>query len=358
MLIFRNLNFTGGILERTSHRIKWVDTLKFLGIFAIYIGHFADAAGRAYPFVFLYHVPLFFLVSGFFATSTEKPFWIYFKGKCLQLVLPYYFFSFVALIYFSILNNWQLPEVIGAGKTFIFGIRNQVYAASLWFLPCLFVVVILHYSLLKISKNIFFPFIISILLCIITQHILPFNPLNEPSWIYNIDSALYYYFFYTSGAILFPLINRDYSLLPMFWKWINVLLGIFCAGIAIAYFLIDGNFIFNKVRFIFEIPAFGFLYPILIAFIIIYANIILAKAIAEIPLFGSLGRETLVFCGIENVFKSFLMQTVLLFGLTINLANPFLTILFSFICLLISYLTIIRILNQYFPKFVGKFSIN
>ena len=48
-------------------RIAWVDVFKFLGIWAIYIGHFGEAAGKVYPFVFTYHVPMFFFAAGFFA---------------------------------------------------------------------------------------------------------------------------------------------------------------------------------------------------------------------------------------------------------------------------------------------------
>ncbi|EII8191729.1 acyltransferase, partial [Shigella flexneri] len=44
--------------RKTRH--DWVDALKFLGIFAIYLGHLGLGAGKLYPFVFSYHVPLFF----------------------------------------------------------------------------------------------------------------------------------------------------------------------------------------------------------------------------------------------------------------------------------------------------------
>jgi fucose 4-O-acetylase-like acetyltransferase len=40
------------IIKTDNQRIAWVDNLKFLGIFAIYLGHFGTAAGFVYPFVF------------------------------------------------------------------------------------------------------------------------------------------------------------------------------------------------------------------------------------------------------------------------------------------------------------------
>ncbi len=47
-----------------KQRVGWIDVAKCLGIFAIYLGHFGEKAGKAYMFVFLYHVPLFFSFQG------------------------------------------------------------------------------------------------------------------------------------------------------------------------------------------------------------------------------------------------------------------------------------------------------
>ncbi|WP_157930074.1 acyltransferase family protein, partial [Enterobacter hormaechei] len=45
-------------------RHDWIDYLRFIAIFYIYLGHFGPAAGKLYPFVFTFHVPLFFFISG------------------------------------------------------------------------------------------------------------------------------------------------------------------------------------------------------------------------------------------------------------------------------------------------------
>ena len=56
----------------TSKRYDYVDVMKFIGIICIYIGHFATNAFRLYPFVFIFHVHLFFFISGFFAKDNIK----------------------------------------------------------------------------------------------------------------------------------------------------------------------------------------------------------------------------------------------------------------------------------------------
>lgn len=72
-------------------RVAWVDTLRFLGMLAVYIGHFGEIGGRLYQFVFIYHVPLFFFAAGFFARRDEPlPLmaWRYTR----RLLAPYIFF--------------------------------------------------------------------------------------------------------------------------------------------------------------------------------------------------------------------------------------------------------------------------
>ena len=84
-------------------RITWIDTAKFIGIFCIYLGHFGNSAGRSYPFVFIFHVPLFFFLSGYleyiFCTkkNSTKPF-ITYTVKCIKkILLPMYLFSIASL---------------------------------------------------------------------------------------------------------------------------------------------------------------------------------------------------------------------------------------------------------------------
>ena len=54
-----------------KERIKYLDIAKFIGIFCIYLGHFGEQAGYAYNFVFWFHVPLFFFLSGISETFSK-----------------------------------------------------------------------------------------------------------------------------------------------------------------------------------------------------------------------------------------------------------------------------------------------
>jgi len=91
------------VRTQTEVRYNWVDALKFLGIFAIYLGHFEKAAGFSFKFVFTYHVPLFFFISGFFAISKKEiTFLSFLKKKLNTLIIPYFVFSFISVLVITV----------------------------------------------------------------------------------------------------------------------------------------------------------------------------------------------------------------------------------------------------------------
>lgn len=49
-----------------QHRIQWVDVAKALGIIAVVIGHASAQHGTSYQVLYWWHMPLFFMIGGFF----------------------------------------------------------------------------------------------------------------------------------------------------------------------------------------------------------------------------------------------------------------------------------------------------
>lgn len=193
----------------SKNRIKWVDVLKFLGIFAIYLGHYGDKAGSFYLFVFEYHIPLFFFVAGFF-TKYDKAETIfqYIKKKFKEIMVPYLVFSVIYLIILIISNNNSNLEIRTCILDILTGIRNHSFVGSLWFLPCLFCML----SITKIVSIIFknnkiYYLLLSLLFIIVTYFIFPQFKIEIPSMIWNIDSTMYYYIYFALGMVLYPYIN-------------------------------------------------------------------------------------------------------------------------------------------------------
>lgn len=92
--------FLGGKIN--LRRIKEIDVLKGIGIILMVIGHL-------YPntivdkWLHAFHMPLFFIISGFLYTK-KKNFSQYFFKKCYTLLLPYMFIGGIHLIIMLLIN--------------------------------------------------------------------------------------------------------------------------------------------------------------------------------------------------------------------------------------------------------------
>lgn len=346
-------------MNKPKLHLNWIDVLRFFGIFAIYLGHLGEAAGKLYPFVFIYHVPLFFFVSGFLSSYKKKAALDFVKEKFIKLMLPYYFFSFISLVYFLILYNWNLTDALHIIKTSFYGIRNQLLSGSLWFFPCLFLMSIIHYVFLRLFGKEIFIFGISVGLFFFTQTMLPFNPALQPSWFMNLDSALYYYVFYAAGGLSFSLTSKAFFRTKLFNKLAWRITAAAAALMALKCYFEGGLWLASKLLNSFSFmmiyaAVINSIFALLMALVIIFVNIFMAKKMQNVNFMRALGKETLIFCGTENICKDIIFQIVTTFGLSIHLNTPIASMLFVLFCLSVSYFTIVRFFNTYCPALIGK----
>ncbi len=330
-------------------RVQWVDVLKALGIFAIYIGHFCNDAGKIYPFVYTYHVPLFFVVSGFFAkTKNEESFLLFIKNKFMRIMIPYFIFVFVSGIVYALFMDCLLKDIIIQG---FFGIRNQIFAAALWFFPCLFVMSVLYDLLMRLVKKKYLALLVSIILFLITQTLLPNNPATKPSWFWNIDSSMYYVLYYAIGNYLYPIIkNFSFKELDKIWKIIVFcLIGFFCFATAIIVYIKGVNVVraFVMNRFLFDSPLFYYPLQVFITLVIILANIYLAYFLRNINILAKIGKSTLELCGTEQIFKFFFIKILHFLSITFMLITPVNTFLFTAVCLVVNQYSFAFLINRF-----------
>lgn len=210
-------NMSGGRQNEDSNgvsdRKSYLDVLKFIGIFFIYLGHMADAAGSFYPFVFMYHVPLFFFVSGCAETlGRKRSFPEYVIHKVKTILIPWLFFALVSIVAYTVYADraFGLAEVQLSLVQILQGcVRNRFLAGSLWFFTCQFVICIV-FRLMEKWKH-FFILLVCVLAYLAAAFLLPQNLPGEPSWYWNVDSAMYYMLYYCAGYLMFPGIDRILS---------------------------------------------------------------------------------------------------------------------------------------------------
>ena len=129
------------------------DILKGLGIVLMIMGHI-DYGDQFDTFIHSFHMPLFFLVSGFFMKESTVAFHVFLKSKIKALIIPYVLFSsFHFLLKLPLLiRNGGLNDALLAA-IFNINTNNFPIAGALWFLPALFNTFILFYFIQKIDNN-------------------------------------------------------------------------------------------------------------------------------------------------------------------------------------------------------------
>lgn len=102
-------------------RNYWLDNAKFLLILLVVVGHFISGFGNyrsikyIYTFIYLFHMPLFIFITGFFSKKTEKS-----KNKIIGFIILYLIMQIIELIItksnFTIVKPswalWYLQSVI------------------------------------------------------------------------------------------------------------------------------------------------------------------------------------------------------------------------------------------------------
>ena len=151
--------------KESSNRLAWPDVAKGICIISVILGHLGvDAINRV---VFTYHLPVFFLLSGYFMKKTSDKKCI--EDKARRLLIPYALtcvvICIVSAIFAGILGtdikdtlfSWVGAALYGAGDSweypfFIKGI------GAIWFLWALFfaVVIVNHFLDKKYSGIVIF----------------------------------------------------------------------------------------------------------------------------------------------------------------------------------------------------------
>lgn len=191
-------------------RITYLDTAKGIGIILLIAGHTFPIYGNTFNFIFSFHMPLFFIISGALANFSAIESNIkYIKKAAKSCLIP-----FVAFTFFGFLITYTIPALragLLADEIVISLYRLQpesFYVGQLWFLIVLFEVKLMFlpfYKYILSKKNAITNCIsIGILLFVATMiryfvHYFPYETMP-----FNIASSFMALFFYTFGYVLFP----------------------------------------------------------------------------------------------------------------------------------------------------------
>ncbi|HWR24770.1 MAG TPA: acyltransferase family protein, partial [Methanosarcina sp.] len=142
-------------------RLRWVDSLKGIGIFLVVFAHHSLPQALD-TYIFSFHMPLFFFISGFlfnFGKYTGSAVG-FVRGRIRSLIVPYFSFALLTCLFYFLLDTVFQPHITNIEffeAELLYMIHSILYALGptvsynppLWFLTCLFVTELLFYGITR-----------------------------------------------------------------------------------------------------------------------------------------------------------------------------------------------------------------
>lgn len=337
-------------------RIPYIDSVKGLAILLVVLGHIfllgeSSLISQVNKYIYSFHIPLFFLISGMLYCNKNIKFVVFLKSKLKRLLIPYLSFS---LMLYPI---WVLIEkyIKGTGEhiqpkyfwgIFLGNADLMPWGGPLWFLISLFVVSCAFYFIGKMNR-------INILLTLFFISFIGFiSTFLAFSLPWMLDTSLTALVIYGIGYLLKDsLLSRE-----QITKYDNkgpkliVALGLLLMGYITAMKNSNVNMVNNQYGnyVFFYISALATSIGVILLFKVSYTN---QK--------NSILNKWLIYFGENSIVVLALHgRTMTVTGLVLGVLgiNVYSSIVYSFlyaIFILILQVPFIHIINRYFPFILG-----
>lgn len=137
-----------------NKRIACIDFAKIIGIYCVVLAH-TQLDKQLQNWIYVFHMPLFFFISGFlFSYGRNKSFGSFVRKRLRQLMLPYAVINILTYVFWLFVgrhvgadSNSDIPiwqPIVGA--VFCYG-DLMIHNIPLWFLQCLFIIEVVYYRM-------------------------------------------------------------------------------------------------------------------------------------------------------------------------------------------------------------------
>lgn len=322
-------------------RIVEFDILKGIGILLVVLGH-TGISGLPYTYIYAFHMPLFFIVSGFF----YKPQGIkqLVKKRTKQLLVPWLFFVCLFSIYEIVRSFIESGDFLSALQGYfqsfnIFDEKCWFLYSSIWFLICLFGVSIIYALIDKYISLIKYLGGGIILVFYLIAWTLSHYRINVPFYIDSMMGCLIYYHI----GYLFKMLNfwqHNYSIM----KTVSVLLFL---SVLIVYLRPEVGI--NRNDFPLYLPLISV--PFVVALYFLVKALVHRISHNFFLIFATIGTDTLLILGFQCLFLKVVEN--INFGL-----SGLLLCIARFIIVMLAILAIRWPVVKYIPECVGKIRKN
>ena len=340
-------------MQNKIKRDDWIDTLKACAICLVLVGHMT-ANARLEEYIYSFHIPLFFWVSGYlFQRENYQSFKYFIIKRAQTLIIPYFIFAtFSFFVWLFIVRPLSIrgqalstdPWYPFLGIFYAVGEGNwkNPLDVALWFLPCIFVVEIIYW---RIRAHVSQPYqIFLVILSGIIGYLTTQCMSIRLPW--SADVALTAVVFYAIGDWSKEALVRIKSI--SHWRWAAIVTLLLAVSIIASAFNGKADMNYNhygNLLLFYAAALSGILTWIMITSIIPGNNIV-----------TYVGKNTIIIVGLSGV-ANFVLQGIY-FLVTKELPGTSKIGIFeslAYSTLLIASLTpAMLILNNYMPYLLGR----
>lgn len=333
-------------MEKVTKRIDWIDTLRGLAMYFVVWGHCQKNYNFIRKYIYHFHMPIFFFISGLtFGDSDKIPFKVFAKKKFKSLVIPYFVMNIVCYILMVIMYKFGIIEEFSYLKNFfgIFYSNNKILPFPCgpgWFLLSLFLVNIIFYFLKKYSKT-DFELGIACSICGILSYV---NYLSEyqirgPWHIESVFTGVV--FFYIGYIFMKNIKELDF----VFNSKSRMLLY----GLFLGIFGFIGQYLNRRVSMDGSVYGSIFLFYFSSICTIIGLVLFVRLILNHSHIFKDIGKKTMFFLGYQFIIIDILLH----FYPTLNNGHIY-TFIMSIIIMILLYILSFFV-YKFIPCIVGKF---
>lgn len=354
-------------------RLHLIDALKGFGIMLVVFAHHSLPVSLN-NYIYSFHMPLFFFVSGFlfdfgkYAESASS----FVKKKFRSLIVPYFYFAVLTYLFYFLLDK-VLPFGFFEHSTLYDVIYTILYAPGdsnlinppLWFLPCLFVTVLLFYGFSKMCYGKPRKLVLWIIAAGVIGYLYPeYVPFRLP---WTADVALSAVVFYGAGNLFKKftdsevesesgiILKADSNLREMFPQVRKFLPGVFILlNLLYLGYVLEFPMTDETNMNVMEYGSFFWFY--LLAFSGIFTIVYFFKKIGSSRILEYYGRNSLIVLALHYPVMGVLITLIFfIFGIDLNGDYYNASIALSLTVLnLVSLVPVIYVIDNYFPFILGK----
>ncbi len=176
-------------------RITWIDTARGYAIILMILGHLG--AGRFGTWIYSFHIPLFFFLSGYLFSAKRK-FPEFFVRKFRSIMIPYFCLGLpvIALNLLSRYRGGALAE--GEVQSTVLDFLIQKRYLPFWFLTCLFLLSLIFYGMVRCLKKEWMLILVSVLAAIFGEC---YYKAGGAPLVWNLDACLMALPFFCAGYL-------------------------------------------------------------------------------------------------------------------------------------------------------------